>query len=547
MEGGMSRCSVCDPTLKVCMDDGTFPCEYMMIAEKPGRQEAFTGRILIGDAGEELNSTYLPLAGLDRAEVYCDNAVRCWLGMNNNKPTDKQIEACASNHLPGSIARCEPSIIFLLGATACSLIPEIEIDKDHGIPIWVDSTGRPELEKYFGDWSGWVFPSFHPAAALHSTSMMIPLLEDFERFKLWRAGKWQHARPDETLEIDYRVLTHADEIDETMRETTYEHLPIDTEKDGPAFWSLQYSPAPGKGYLIHGDPGLLTRFRKAWRRNYKGLLFHERFGDLNLLESLGVWQEGEGEIRDTMQAAYTLGNQPQGLKALAWRRLGVRMQSWEDLVMPPSRRKMVSWLMSCWDSLAEVREVIEVPYKKPKKPGGKRPVKNPIVDSEGMITGRREYKPTPAERACKRILSHSHKVRYDIWKKTKEAGLSDDRRDDKWREQLDEREAEEVERKAAAEEGRVYVAGEDEEESETATRGLKFLLAMALEKEHGPPPIPSIANAPYAEAVHYACCDSDMTGRVASILWEELEGISEKEWYVAAEDYDAVLSSTTYH
>ena len=69
----MSRCSVCNPILKVCRDYGPYPSDVLFLSKKPGRQEAFMGRIQVGDTGQELDRTYLPLAGLERGEVRCEN------------------------------------------------------------------------------------------------------------------------------------------------------------------------------------------------------------------------------------------------------------------------------------------------------------------------------------------------------------------------------------------------------------------------------------------------------------------------------------------
>jgi hypothetical protein len=103
-----------------------------------------------------------------------------------------------------------------------------------------------------------------------------------------------------------------------------------------------------------------------------------------------------------MQEAYHLGNLPQGLKALAYRLLGVRMQSWEDLVLPPSREKAVEWLRAEWDDESEHRVRVEKQLKTKVKV---------------------EFKPTQRERDIRRILSHSWKEKYDIWEKAEECGL----------------------------------------------------------------------------------------------------------------------------
>jgi len=158
-----------------------------------------------------------------------------------------------------------------------------------------------------------------------------------------------------------------------------------------------------------------------------------------------------------MQEAYHLGNQPQGLKALSWRLLGIRMQSWEDLVMPPSRKKAVTWLHEQWETESDNRIRVETQLKTKVKV---------------------EWKPTHAERAIKRILTHSHKPAYDIWEKVEDAKLAP---------------------------------------------GI---------------PKPSIAHVELDKAIHYACQDADVTGQVAAELKRIRTGLLTNEWNIREEDWD---------
>lgn len=356
----------------------------MLIGEKPGQEEDYRGRPFIGATGQELNNLYLPIAGMSREDVRVTNSVKCRLGGNNTKPTDKQILACAEHWLPTEIDRANPNIIVLLGATACSLVPRIELDKDHGLPIEVSAEDCP----YFGGWDGWVFPSFHPAAALHDTGMMIPLLDDFERFRRWRAGAWK--MPVDSSTHDYRVLESKAEINKTFDRCQYTYIPVDTEDDGPRPWSLQYSTQAGNGFLIKADrPDLIKHFDRLTAAD--GFLLHYAGHDLDVLDSMGIYKK---HYRDTQQEAYHLGNLPQGLKALGWRLLGIRMRDYMDVVMPPSRAKMVEFLTAAWDLASDNRERVETQLKTKVKVA---------------------WKPTELERGLKRIISHSHKPDYDLW------------------------------------------------------------------------------------------------------------------------------------
>ncbi len=338
----------------------------------------------------------MPLAYLDRRQVRITNCVRCRLGASNTKPTDAQIHGCASHHLPTEIAECQPSVIVLLGTTACSLLPDIELDKMHGLPVRYDGSAP----QYFGDWSGWLWPCYHPASGLHQTSMMIHLLADFQRLGMWMNDTWQP--PTSNIPTDYSLADTIFDIDRQFEAgISYEYIPIDTESDGDRPWSLQFSLRPGHGCMVMADKPTLIR-RLARLIDGYGLLLHHSIADLEPLESMGLPTKGRA-IRDTMQEAYHMGNLPQGLKALAYRQLGLRMRSWEDVVMPPSRRKMVEWLTSEW------LEEEEKPL---------------IVTKQLKTKVKLLYKPNSRCRDLKRILSHSHKPAYDLWEKAKEANLA---------------------------------------------------------------------------------------------------------------------------
>ena len=397
----MSRCATCDSTCRVILGSGPQPCEFLFIGEKPGREEDARGKVFIGDAGRELDSTYLGLAGLERQVVRVTNTVRCRLGGTNNTPTPGQIRACASHHLPGEVSgdECNPKVIVLLGATACSLVPKIDLDKDHGYPLWVGS----EDSEFFGGWEGWVVPMYHPAGGMHDTRKMTPLLEDFERMGKWWRGKWKAPEPIARERLDYKVVQTVKELWEDLNDEYYEYLPVDTERDGPTKpWSLQYSTRPGKGRLIFADrKDLLEQFAVsvAWGRT--GYMLHNAPQDLDMLDAMGVGGRGV-RFRDTMQEAYQLCNQPQGLKALGWRLLGVRMRSWKEVVGPPSRTKMVEWLVGQWDQASGAREKVEIKLK----------TKVKIL-----------YRPTQREKDLKRILSHAHKPEYKVWKQAEDAGV----------------------------------------------------------------------------------------------------------------------------
>lgn len=208
----MSRCDICDHSCRFVNPTGPRNADILFIAEKPGVTEDRFGRVMCGDTGKELDQTYLPLAGLDRHDVRIVNCVYCRLGGSNTKPTPAQIDGCARHHLPNEVAECQPSVIVLLGSTACSLVPDVELDKQHGIVQHYYSLPR----EYFGNWFGWILPMYHPASGLHQTSMMIHLLADFQRLGQWLSGNWKP--PVSNIVSDYRRVNTAADVDKYFKD-----------------------------------------------------------------------------------------------------------------------------------------------------------------------------------------------------------------------------------------------------------------------------------------------------------------------------------------
>lgn len=394
----MIRCSHCSD--KVCVfGEGPRPAEIMLIGERPRREEASRHRPFVGQTGQELNSTYLPLAGIERQEVYVTNTVKSY-NSGNNKPTPAEIKECAGECLSREIESCEPELIVLLGSTACSLVPKIELDKEHGLPVFVN----PEDSELLGGWSGWVFPAFHPAAGLHDTGQMIPMLDDWTRLGKWRRGKWT-APVDKYPEVHYTELKTEKAVRNSLADDFYEWLPVDTENDGREPWSIQYSTRPGCAFFVPADrPDLVMAwFERLVCGGHRGLWLHNATHDLDVLQRFQLVDMSTVGFRDTMQEAYQLCNQPQGLKALARRLLGVKMRSWEDVVKPASRDAMVEWLMKAWDVCSDELRV--------------------TTEKQLKTKVKIEIKPSKSERDVRRLLTHSPKPEYELWEKVKEAEL----------------------------------------------------------------------------------------------------------------------------
>ena len=340
----MSRCPECPNRHQCIPADG--PCErrgLLLIGEAPGpveEREAVKrppGRPFVGKTGEEVNRHYLPLAGLRRESVTFVNAIQCFPSTSGGKldpsaPKDiALLEGCAAHHLYPLIQRMQPRMIVAMGRFACMAVdPSIELEKQHGIPVAESEFGCP------------IFPMYHPALGLHTPKQMLYIRTDWDRLRRYMKGQLLIPVDDYAGQEDYAEVTDVRELDDL--DPT---IPLggDTESSlqlGP--FCLTYSQYPGTGRLIRAErTDLIEAFQRKVERWESIILFHNWLYDWAEVEQMGV-RFPHKRVVDTMMIVYHLGNMPQGLKALAFRELGMQMQDFDDLVRPHSTRRALEYL-----------------------------------------------------------------------------------------------------------------------------------------------------------------------------------------------------------
>lgn len=464
----MTRCSACPQNTRCLPGDGPTPANIMCIGTRTGWGDD-NGRLFYGQAGQEWNDNYLQLAGLSRDDVFFTNTVKC-LG-DAPKPSDADIAACSAHWLPAQVAEVQPEVIVLMGGVATSLVPAItSVELEHGYPRRVQNVAA------FGGWSGTVLSMYHPEAGAHETAKMIPLLEDWENFGKWLKGKWQPPTPPGSKPRYSWLESRSDFKQVRLGSYSYSHLPIDTESDESRPYSIQFSPNPQIAYMFRIErTDVLDEFRAWFYGEFDArACCHNILYDENELEKSRVELRGR---RDTMQEAYQLGNLPQGLKALAFRLLGLRMISYDDVVTPYSKRKLDEWLAEAyeivfdmWGTHAEL------------KTGGYSKVR----------------KAHAAEAVLKRVMKaiNTDGSDYDPWQLPK-----------------------------------VNAEGEKQR-----LIGRPWL--PELEDVLGRMPRPSIVHAPQDKQLEYGCSDAYVTGLAATALARRRKEIMQHEWAVDESDYD---------
>lgn len=167
------RCTLCPrvPGRKPVQHGGPIPCPLLFISEAPSWNEDKADKISAGRDGAEFDRTYLPIAGLGRHQIYITNARLC-SDAEYEIPTPEQCRSCSWMNLGAVMDAIQPVIVIPMGASACSLFPEIgKVSLQHGIPL----PGKYGIHEFV------LWPTFNPRAGIVSTGFMIPMMEDFDK------------------------------------------------------------------------------------------------------------------------------------------------------------------------------------------------------------------------------------------------------------------------------------------------------------------------------------------------------------------------------
>lgn len=391
----MSRCPAC-PAKYECVEPNG-PCEQggiYALGEAPGYEENRKKEPFIGKTGREVNEAYLPLAGLRRSAIRFNNSIRCLPDTPQNKldlkkePHRELLRVCSEHHLLPELERLKPRLIIAMGAFACRVLdPSIELELQHGIPVQTA-------------W-GTVFPMYHPAGGIHEPKKMLHIRTDWYRLKQYLKGQLKIAVDPFVGAEDYGTIEDPYELNYDLGGMQDLPLACDTENrhDGTPF-CLTYSTFAGRGRLVRAtDLASLSHFQKFLNEWEGPILWHNWLHDNKITDPLGLVFPRK-KIVDTMVRVFELGNLPQGLKALSYRELGMRMLDFDDLVTPHSTPLALRYL----------RQAMDMEWPKPE------PI--PERQSDGTIKIRQPQKMgTKIKSALTRYQKDASKDMYELWGK----------------------------------------------------------------------------------------------------------------------------------
>lgn len=157
-----TRCPLHRGRRQAVPGEGNPLSDVLFVGEGPGAREDATGRPFVGPAGQLLTEL-LGSIGWQRGDVFITNVVKC-RPPGNRDPEPAEIEACAT-FLDRQQDALDPAVIVTLGRHSLRrYLPAARIAEVHG-----------QLRRTAGRF---VFPMYHPAAALHQSSLREVLFRD---------------------------------------------------------------------------------------------------------------------------------------------------------------------------------------------------------------------------------------------------------------------------------------------------------------------------------------------------------------------------------
>jgi len=162
-----TRCGLSESRTQVVFGAGNSDADLMLIGEAPGAEEDRQGLPFVGRSGALL-TRLLEEAGLSREQVFIANTLKC-RPPENRDPTMEEVETCRP-WLFEQVRLIEPKVVATLGNFATRLLSgdQTGITKVRGVP----------QVRRLGERTVWLYPLFHPAAALRATGTAELLRQD---------------------------------------------------------------------------------------------------------------------------------------------------------------------------------------------------------------------------------------------------------------------------------------------------------------------------------------------------------------------------------
>ncbi len=165
------RCSLYKTATHAVPGEGNPHAQIVFIGEAPGFYEDQQGLPFVGRSGKLLNLC-LEEIGLQRSDVWIGNVLK-HRPPQNRDPLPQEISACKP-FLDRQLKLIQPKFVVTLGRFAMEkFISGVYISRVHGQPRFITW----ESNEFF------LFPLYHPAAALRNPHIKKDFYQDFKRLR----------------------------------------------------------------------------------------------------------------------------------------------------------------------------------------------------------------------------------------------------------------------------------------------------------------------------------------------------------------------------
>ena len=181
------RCGLSESRTNVVFGSGSPDADVVFVGEAPGYHEDLQAEPFVGSAGRFLEELLTEILGIRRGDVYIANVLKC-RPPENRDPTSLEIETCKP-FLMHQLDIISPLTVCTLGNFATRTLTGRRegITRLRRKPIRVGGT--------------FVFPMFHPAAALHRGDLYEEVRLDFKALKEFLASPPDNAEEPPQMEL----------------------------------------------------------------------------------------------------------------------------------------------------------------------------------------------------------------------------------------------------------------------------------------------------------------------------------------------------------
>lgn len=360
---------------------GSEPCRFAFVGEAPGRDEDRSGFAFTGRGGDLLWQFSEKYAGLSRDDVWVHNLWPYWPGPGNPDPDEHQQAQGRDWLLKLLTTRVQPELVVALGRISASALlgREVVMERDNGLTFWSEAAGCP------------LIPVQHPAAGLHSADMLKFTVRGLEAVDRWihHPSNGRQITDSASQGAKYALLEGVEAVARVAFKVRPKHghlkLAIDTEGSAKNPFCLTFSfggETPEAWAILATDVDGLSAFRGYIVAASTLVTLHSALHDIPVLRMLGIDLVAMGvPLRDTMIDAYLLQDEPQGLKALGYRHLSLRMRDFEDVTGPYAVKDRIKYLSRAevaFDEVAAAHLIVEDRWGKRKFRDGEELPRKPL-------------------------------------------------------------------------------------------------------------------------------------------------------------------------